>query len=91
MHTRQNAGADGDRANGTGIAAINAGLTIENLAAHDLGFQILENALDLVNAGGIHIFGKQLAQYTIANRVDFLVAVLLLADLVSFVQIGLSH
>ena len=40
MGARQHAGANGDRAHGAGIAAIDARLAVENLAAHDLGFQI---------------------------------------------------
>ena len=45
---RQHAGLDVDGAHGAGVAAVDTRLAGQNLAAHHVGFQMLEDAFDLV-------------------------------------------
>jgi hypothetical protein len=44
---RQHAVADLDGAHGAGVAAVDAGLAGQDLAAHDLGFDVEQHAFDL--------------------------------------------
>ena len=45
MGARQYAGTDGDRAHGTRITTINTRFAIQNLAAHNFGFQVEQRRL----------------------------------------------
>jgi hypothetical protein len=64
--SRQDAVADHDRAHGAGIAAVDARLAVEDLAAHDLGFQLeygiadevgIRRVLDALGQGGDGLLG----------------------------------
>ena len=59
MCTRQYAGLDIQRTDGAGIATVDTRLTIQNLGADNVGFQMFENAFDFVGSQSIGFFGNQ--------------------------------
>ena len=58
MGTRQYAGADGDRADGARITAVDARLTSENAAADNPCFDIKEQIVDSRRIGGVFASGQ---------------------------------
>ena len=87
---RQHAGADGDRAHGARVAAVDARLAVQNLAADDFGFEVAQFVLD-----GIDLIGRSIRRQQFSNhfRADFLDAdgtCLLLLDLIGLTQLGFS-
>ena len=56
--TRQYAGLDIQRTDGAGIATVDTRLTIQNLGADNVGFQMLENAFDFIGSQSIGFFGN---------------------------------
>ena len=92
VRARQHAGANGDRAHGTGIAAINAGLAFRIWPRTILASRCLENVLDLVDRVRYPYLRSAVRPIHDCGSHRFvLVAVLFLADLVSFVQIGFGQ
>lgn len=94
VSARQHAQAHADRAHGAGVAAVDARLAVQDLAAHDGGFQREQDVVDgdgvrrrlaLLGGGGVqrgrHV-GVDFAQLRRAG--------LLFADLVGGVQAGLG-
>ena len=90
---RQHALADRNRPHGTGVAAVDARLAVEDLAAHDLRLQVEQDAVDHVVVGlgpaGGHVLGD-LRPHLGVDRVDLLGARLLAADLVGGLHAGLG-
>ncbi len=87
---RQHAVADLDRTHGAGVAAVDARLAGQDLAAHDFGFDVEQHALDshavkrrAVGLQGGHHFG--------GHHAASLGAGLLGADLVRGLQLGSSQ
>ena len=77
----QHAVADFNGTHGAGIAAINAGLTSQNLAAHDAGFDVEQHAFDL-DTVKLHAFGLQAGHHGGIGFAASLGTGLLVADLV---------
>ena len=90
VSSRQHAGADVDAAHGLGVAAVDARVPIEDLAAHQPIFEIREFSTDLLSRE-FRCFA--LAERLDRSRLDFLdlrVALLLLGQRVRRRQIGLG-
>ncbi len=82
----QHAGADGDGPHGAGVAPVDARLAAEDAATHHLGFQAVEQVLDDVGGGGIHVLRDHLREHPVADLVDGGDAGLLLLDGVGLVE-----
>ena len=82
--TRQYAGLNVDGAYGAGVAAVNARLAGQNLAAHHIGFQMFENAFDLVGGQGVGVFRDQRGLHSGPGFVQLSGARLFLADFEGF-------
>ena len=87
---RQRAGADLDRAHGAGVAAVDARLAGQDLAAHDLGLDVEQQVVEL---GGVELdaFGLQVGHHGAAGFAQGLGAGLLAADLVGGAQLFLGQ
>ena len=89
VRARQDAGADGDRAHGARVAAVDARLAGEDLVAHDLGFELEQHVADGARDVGRGIGAA--CTRAVDLLVDFLQALLarlLLAHLVRGAQVG---
>ncbi len=79
---RQYAGTDGDRAHGAGIATVDARFAVENLAAHDLGFQVLNRFLIWLMRSESASSPATAYHYAAADFIHLSIAGLLLLDLI---------
>lgn len=59
VRARQYAGLDVQRTDGAGVAVVDARLSVQNLAADDIGFQAFENTFDFVGCQRVGFFGNQ--------------------------------
>ena len=84
---RQHAVADFDGAHGACVAAVNARLAGQNLAAHDLGFDVEQHAFN-GHTVKCHAFGLQRGHHVGISDAAGLRARLLAANLVSGLQLG---
>ncbi len=88
MGARQDADFGDDRPNGLDVAAVDALAGVENIPAHDLGFELLEHAgnrqLVVFRFGA---FGEKVRHHLLLDRSDRVLAVLLLHDRISRAQI----
>ena len=80
MRTRQHAGTNGDRTYGAGVTTIDTRLTGQDATTHDLGFEGMEQILDHVGLGGVHIRRNQFAKYAAADGIHFSLPRLFLLD-----------
>ena len=83
---RQHAGADGDRAHGAGVAAVDARLAGEDAVAHHAGFEAVERVLDVVGSDRVHVGADQFGEGLAAHFIDRAHARLLLLDVVGGLQ-----
>src|SRR5690606_26902988 len=88
MRARQYAGTDVDRPDRSGIAAVDTGFAIENLAADNLGLKIEESRFDFVGFFGGGLFSNQFTKYATPDFIQFGRASALALDLVCLVDIG---
>ncbi len=86
----QNGVADLDGAHGARVAAVDAGLAGQDLAAHDLGFDVEQEGLDLHRVE-IGAFGLERLQHGSGRLAQGLRAGLLAADLVGGAQLLLGQ
>ena len=87
---RQRAGTDLDRPHGAGVAAVDARLAGQDLAAHDLGLDVEHQAVEL---GRVELvaFGLQVGLHGAAGFAQGLGSGLLAADLVGSAQLFLGQ
>ena len=85
MRARQDADANVNRAHGARIAPVNARFTGQNAAAHDAGFQLVEQVVQLV-AAIFFAVGGQRSKRGFAHFVDALHARLFRGDAEGFFQ-----
>ena len=83
---RQHPGANGDRAHGARIAAVDAWLTAENARTHHFCFAFVEQIFHRILLRGVHIAGNEFAAHTVANRIYLRHAHLLLSDAIGVLQ-----
>ena len=91
VRARQQAGAYRDRAHGARIAAVDARLAVQDLAAHDLRFQREADFLDRVGVRAAFRADPDFGEYALPDVVDRLGAGLLLLDLECRAQIALGE
>ena len=84
--TGQHAVADFDGAHGARVAAVDAGLTCQDLAAHDAGFNVEQHAFDL-DGVELHAVGLEASHHGSVGFAARLGAGLLVADLVGSAQL----
>ena len=88
---RQHAGADGDRAHGAGVAAVDARLAGQDAIAYHAGFQAVERVLDVILGDRVHVGGDQFGEGLVAHFVDRAHARLFLLDVVGLLQTVLGQ
>ena len=93
VRARQHAGLGHDRAHGLEVAAVDALAGVEDVPAHDLGFEFLEHAGDaLLVVGGFSTpSGKIVRHHLGLGGVDRLLALHLVGDRVGRAQILLDE
>ena len=95
MRTRKHAGANRDRANGAGIAAIDASFTRQDLAAHNARLQLEEDVAQLVGIGrrlaGSGCLGDHGCLGRLLDGPDELGALLLVAGAIGIAHAGLGQ
>ncbi len=87
VRARQHRRADLDRAHRAGVATVDTRLAVQNLAAHDLRFELEQDVVDF-HAVGFHAGFGQLGRDRCVDFLQLLAAGRLLAQLVSGLQIG---
>ena len=94
VRARQQPLADFDGANRAGVAAVDAGLAVENLRAHELGFEFKENAVHFVHVRGLGAgdfgVGGKLCLDGFVNFAKFVIAGLLRADRIGLLEAGVG-
>ena len=90
MRARQNAATNGNRPHGTGIAAVNARLAIEDLAADDIGFQIEDQVADVNRVGRIVTDAQRIGHFP-RHLATLLRSGLLAGNAISIAQLGFGQ
>ena len=91
VRARQDAGFGDDRTDGLEVAAVDALAGVENVPAHDLGFELLEHAADAqLVVGRLFPFGEIVRRHLRLGGIDRLVARHLVGDRIGGAQVLLD-
>ena len=94
VRTRQQPLTDFDRADRTGVAAVDAGFAVEDLRANELGFEFEEDAVDFVEVRGFRTggfgVGGELLFDCFVDFAELVVTRLLRADRIGFLEAGVG-
>ena len=91
MSARQHAGADADRTDGAGVAAVDARLARQDLVAHDLRLEVLERAVGGVHGHGVGAFRQHGGHHRLLDLADATAALRLALDAEGFVEVGFGN
>ena len=91
MHARKQRRADRDRAHGARIAPVDARLAVEDLAANDLRFHLLQDAAHHVGVGRVVLDLHARLEHLLLDLVELAGAQRLRLHAVGVVQVGLGE
>ncbi len=91
VHARQQRRTDGDRAHGARVAPVDARLAVQDLAAHDLRLDVLEDAAHDVAVGGRIGVDDAGVEHALLDVLELLLAHRLRLDAIGLVEVALGE